>query len=222
MCGPAWETLDLETKFKAIRHYARIVCELSCLHFDCIGSIYFKPNTPPPHCFRLGPIAWQKHESEAREKCCTYDRGPWKTSYAWLKAALSDELEFMQRLPELAKAKYGSHPDSKHRWRLAQSVLPRMLDRLSDTIQDPLDRCSREPFILAHMDLSPRLVPLAFLHQHKLFTRILLGTSSLLRMGPMRGRLFPSSTGRWHQLLLSGNSSATPRGSIQSNALTRA
>lgn len=158
MCGPTWENLELETKFKAIRHYARIVFELSCLHFDRIGSIYFKADTAPPHCFKIGPISWQKHESAARREHCTYDRGPWKTSGEWLRAALTGELEFMESLPDVAKSTYGISPDATARWKLAQGVLPAMVERLSDTILDPLDRCANEPFILSHMDLSPRLV----------------------------------------------------------------
>lgn len=158
MNGALWEELSTDVKLIAIRDYARIVLELSSLHFDSIGSIYFKPGASPPHCFKLGPISRSKHESAARKKNCTYDRGPWKTSGAWLRASLNDEIEFMTRLPELAQTTYGRRMDDGLLWRRAQRVLPEFRDRISDIIDDPFDRCANGPFVLAHMDLNPEFV----------------------------------------------------------------
>lgn len=155
MNGSPWEELDTQTKLVAIKDYARIVLQLSRLNFDRIGSIYFKPGSHAPNCFQLGPVAWCKHESAARKKICSYDRGPWKTSGAWLSAALTDEIQFMERLPELAQTTYGRRIDGGARWRLAQKVLPKFRDRISDTIDDPLDRCGAGPFVLGHMDFNP-------------------------------------------------------------------
>lgn len=155
MNGSPWEDLDTETKLIAIRDYARIVLELASLHFHAIGSIYFKPGDPPPNCYRLGPVAWCKHESASRKRSCSYDRGPWKTSGAWLRATLLDEIEFMTKLPELAQTAYGRRVDGGDLWRRAQRILPQLQERITDIIDDPLDRCAAGPFVLAHMDLKP-------------------------------------------------------------------
>ncbi|KAK0201494.1 phosphotransferase enzyme family-domain-containing protein [Desarmillaria ectypa] len=155
MNGSPWEDLAFELKLNAIRDYARIVLQLSQLKFDRIGSIYFKHDVAPPNCFRLGPVAWCKHESAARKRNCSYDRGPWKVSGPWLRAGLTEEIEFMERLPELAKTSYGYRNDINMKWRLAQDVLPRFRDRIRDVIEDELDGCAAGPFVLAHMDFNP-------------------------------------------------------------------
>ncbi|KAK7438252.1 hypothetical protein VKT23_018182 [Stygiomarasmius scandens] len=155
-----WENLSIDLKLKSIKDYARIILELSRLKFDRIGSIYFKRNTPPPHCFELGPVSWCKHESAARRKNCQNNRGPFRTSTSWLKAALDDEIDFMDKLPELARTTYKFRPEEgsgarMRRWRLAKRVVPEFRDRIADVIEDPLDRYSAGPFVLAHLDLRP-------------------------------------------------------------------
>ncbi|ESK95715.1 serine threonine protein kinase [Moniliophthora roreri MCA 2997] len=158
MNGSAWENLPTEVKLLAIRDYARIVLELSRLKFDRIASIYFKERAPPPHCYELGPVAWCKHESAARKACCRYDRGPWQSASQWLRAALSDEIETMQTLPDLLQSTHKSsmRGDDTRRWQLAHKAFPQMLNRVSDVIEDPLDRYGAGPFVLSHMELTPR------------------------------------------------------------------
>ncbi|KAK7054396.1 hypothetical protein VNI00_003590 [Paramarasmius palmivorus] len=158
MNGRAWENLSTEVKLLAIRDYAHIVLELSQLKFDRIASIYFRRGAAPPHCYELGPVAWCKHESAARKTYCRYDRGPWQSANLWLRAALADEIEAMQTLPELLQNTHNSskHGDDARRWKLAHRVLPRMLERVSDVIEDPLDRYGAGPFVLSHMELTPR------------------------------------------------------------------
>jgi hypothetical protein len=155
MNGAPWEDLNVEVKLTAIRDYARIILELSRLQFNAIGSLYFKHKTPPPNCFELGPIAWCKHESSARKNLPIYDRGPWNTSGQWLRAVLTDEIQFMEMRPDLAQTVHGHRIDGGARWRLAQTILPQFRDRIADIIEDPLDRCAGGPFVLAHMDLNP-------------------------------------------------------------------
>lgn len=160
MNGSPWEDLPMETKLVSIRDYARIVLELASLHFHAIGSIYIKPGVPPPNCYRLGTVSWWKHESASRKRACTYDRGPWKTSGAWLRAALSDEMEFMSKMPEIARSTH-RRTDANETWRHAQKVLPRLYERITDIIDDPLDRCAAGPFVLAHMDFKPENIIVA-------------------------------------------------------------
>ncbi len=107
MNGSPWRLRLRAQTQRGFGDYARIVLQLSQLKFDRIGSIYFKHDAAPPDCFRLGPVAWCKHESAARKRNCSYDRGPWKLSGPWLRAGLTEEIEFMERLPELAKTSYG-------------------------------------------------------------------------------------------------------------------
>lgn len=155
MNGSLWENLDINTKLVAIRDYARIVLQLASLHFHTIGSIYFKPGSLPPNCYRLGPVAWCKQESASRKRACSYDRGPWKSSSAWLRAALSEEIEFMTKLPELAQTSTRHRVNNGDLWRRAHRILPELRERITDIIDDPLDHCSAGPFVLAHMDLTP-------------------------------------------------------------------
>ncbi|KAE9391827.1 hypothetical protein BT96DRAFT_1023882 [Gymnopus androsaceus JB14] len=155
MNSSLWESLSLDVKLKTIREYAKIVLELSKLKFDRIGSLYFKPG-PIPHSYQLGPVTWCKHESGARRRNGHYDRGPWKASAAWLRAALTDEIAFMEKMPQLAQSTHKCRRVDDTRWRLAQQVLPLLRDRVTDIIEDPLDRCGSGPFVLAHMDFSPR------------------------------------------------------------------
>ncbi|KAJ7037693.1 hypothetical protein C8F04DRAFT_952193, partial [Mycena alexandri] len=42
MAGVPWEDLPLQTKLIGIRDFAKVVSQLSQLHFKAIGSIYFK------------------------------------------------------------------------------------------------------------------------------------------------------------------------------------
>ncbi|KIK69940.1 hypothetical protein GYMLUDRAFT_151706, partial [Collybiopsis luxurians FD-317 M1] len=151
-----WEKLSLDAKLRTIRDYAKIVLELSRLKFDYIGSLYFTPGSAPPYSYQLGPVAWCKHESGLRRKYCHYDRGPWKASASWLRAALSDEIAFMETMPQLAQSTYKCRRDVDTRWRLALQVLPNLRDRVADVIEDPLDRCRAGPFVLAHGDFVPR------------------------------------------------------------------
>jgi hypothetical protein len=160
MNSSRWENLSVDLKLRSIKDYARIVLELAHLKFDRIGSIYFKKNTPPPHCFQLGPVSWRKHESMVRRKTCEYNRGPFRNSSTWLKAALEDEMAFMESLPDLARSTYKFRPEEgtgarMRRWRQAKRVIPAFRDRVSDVIEDPLDRYGEGPFVLAHMDLNP-------------------------------------------------------------------
>ncbi|THU98930.1 hypothetical protein K435DRAFT_517934 [Dendrothele bispora CBS 962.96] len=160
MSSSLWENLSIDLKLKSIKDYARIVLELSRLKFDRIGSIYFKKNAIPPNCFELGPVCWCKHEADARRRNCQYNRGPFRTSTSWLGTALDDEIEFMDRLPELAWTTYKSRPEEVsggriRRWRLAKDLIPKFRDRIGDVIDDPLDRYSAGPFVLAHLDLNP-------------------------------------------------------------------
>ncbi|KAJ3988357.1 hypothetical protein F5890DRAFT_1550581 [Lentinula detonsa] len=140
MSSSVWEDLSLDTKLKTIRDYARIILELSKLKFDRIGSLYFTPGAAPLYSYHLGPVAWCKPESEIRRKHGPYDRGPWKVSANWLRAALSEEINFMEKMPHLALSTYKCRTGDDRRWRLAQQVLPRLRDRVADTIEDPLDR----------------------------------------------------------------------------------
>ena len=159
MNGPAWENLPPQVKLNAIRDYAHIVLELYRLRFDRIGSIYFKRGASPPHCYELGEVAWWKHESAARRaRCDIYDRGPWKSSGEWVRAALTDEIQSMNRLPEVIRHAYNGsfEGDDSPKWRLAQRTLPEMLKRVEDVIEDGLDRFHAGPFVLCHMDLTPR------------------------------------------------------------------
>ncbi|KAF5343343.1 hypothetical protein D9758_014186 [Tetrapyrgos nigripes] len=161
MSSSRWENLSIELKLRSIKDYARIVLELAHLKFDRIGSIYFKKNALPPNCFELGPVSWRKHESTARRKTCEYDRGPFRTSSAWLKAALDDEIAFMGNIPDLARSTYKFKPEEgtgarMRRWRHAKRVIPVFRDRIADVIEDPLDRYGAGPFVLAHMDLNPQ------------------------------------------------------------------
>lgn len=155
MNSSLWESLSLDVKLKTIREYAKIILELSKLKFDHIGSLYFKPG-PIPHSYQIGPMAWCKHESMPRRRNGYYDRGPWKAPGAWLRAALADEIAFMEKMPQLAQSTHKCRRDDDTRWRLAQQVLPKLWDRVADIIEDPLDRCGAGPFVLAHMDFSPR------------------------------------------------------------------
>ncbi|KAJ3790185.1 hypothetical protein GGU11DRAFT_673910 [Lentinula aff. detonsa] len=59
-------------------------------------------------------------------------------------------------MPHLALSTYKCRTGDDRRWRLAQQVLPRLRDRVADTIEDPLDRCKLGPFVLAHMNLNPQ------------------------------------------------------------------
>ncbi|KAL0569674.1 hypothetical protein V5O48_012287 [Marasmius crinis-equi] len=159
MSGPAWENLPTQVKLNAIRDYAHVVLELYRLRFDRIASIYFKKGASPPHCYELGEVAWWKHESAARRaRCESYDRGPWKSSGDWVRAALTDEIQSMQRLPEVIRDAYsGSFDgDDSSKWRTAQRTLPEMQKRVEDVIEDGLDRFCAGPFVLYHMDLTPR------------------------------------------------------------------
>jgi hypothetical protein len=158
MSSTTWEELPLESKLAGIQDLARIVLELSTLYFDRIGSIYFIPGVAPPQCFKLGPVSWRKHESSLRRQYCKYDRGPWRTSAEWIRAAVSDEIEFMDRIPQVAQTTYGWRCDGGERWRLAQDILPEIRDCVTGIMEDPLDRCAAGPFVLGHMDLNPSRV----------------------------------------------------------------
>ncbi|KAK1233482.1 hypothetical protein PQX77_003378 [Marasmius sp. AFHP31] len=164
MSGSAWENLPTQVKLNAIRDYAHVVLELYRLRFDRIGSIYFKSHASPPHCYELGEVAWWKHESAARRaRCDHYDRGPWKSSGEWVRAALTDEIQSMHRLPEVIRHAYNGsfEGDDSPRWNLAQRTLPEMLKRVGDVIEDGLDRFHAGPFVLCHMDLTPRNIIVA-------------------------------------------------------------
>ncbi|KAJ8081102.1 hypothetical protein PM082_017943 [Marasmius tenuissimus] len=163
MGGSAWENLPTQVKLNAIRDYAHVVLELYRLRFDRIGSIYLKKGAFPPHCFELGEVAWWKHESAARKRCDHYDRGPWKSSGEWVRAALTDEIQSMHRLPEVIRHAYNGsfEGDDSPKWRLAQSTLPEMLKRVGDVIEDGLDRFHAGPFVLCHTDLTPRNIIVA-------------------------------------------------------------
>lgn len=157
MNSSIWEDLPLDVKLRTIRDYARIILELSKLKFDRIGSLYFAPGVTPSYSYQLGPIAWCKHESEHRRKVGPYDCGPWKLSTSWLRAALSDEINFIDKMPELAQSTHKCRrPHDDTRWWLARQMLPKLRDRVTDIIEDPLDRCRAGPFVLAHMNFNPR------------------------------------------------------------------
>ncbi|KAJ7599928.1 hypothetical protein C8J56DRAFT_767806 [Mycena floridula] len=58
-------------------------------------------------------------------------------------------------MPELAQTTYGRRIDDGTLWRRAQRILPEFRQRITDTVEDPFDRCSSGPFVLAHMDFNP-------------------------------------------------------------------
>lgn len=158
MDGVPWEDLPLEAKLIAVRDFANIVGELSQLEFKAIGSIYFKFSDPQkqiPVGFVLGPVSWCKQESAARAAAFHRDRGPWKTAGQWLRAALDDEIQFMETLPALAKETSTRKNGCEKRWRLAQKTLPKFRDRVPDARHDPFDQCATGPFVLGHMNLNP-------------------------------------------------------------------
>ncbi|KAJ7505801.1 hypothetical protein B0H11DRAFT_1976255 [Mycena galericulata] len=158
MDGIPWEDLPLESKLIGVRDFANIVSELSKLHFKAIGSIYFKfdgPQTQIPIDFVLGSVSWCKHESDARAAAFHHDRGPWKTTAQWLRASVDDEIQFIEKLPSLAKETSTRKSGCEKRLRLARKILPKFRDRVSDSRDDPFDQCAAGPFVLGHMDLNP-------------------------------------------------------------------
>ncbi|KAJ7776757.1 hypothetical protein DFH07DRAFT_731635 [Mycena maculata] len=164
MDGVPWENLPLHVKLVGVRDFADIVSQLSQLQFKAIGSIYFKfgdPHKQIPVGFVLGPVSWCKHESTARADAFKRDRGPWKTTAHWLRAAVEDESQFVEKLPSLARETSMRKTDREKCLRLAQKILPKFRDRIPDT-NDPWDQCAAGPFVLGHMDLNPRYFPAFF------------------------------------------------------------
>ncbi|KAJ7166351.1 hypothetical protein C8R43DRAFT_878056 [Mycena crocata] len=157
MDGVPWDDLPLDSKLIGIRDFASIVSQLSQLHFKAIGSVYFKfdPQKQIPSGFVLGPISWCKLESAARASVFQHDRGPWKTTAQWLRASVDDEIEFIEKLPSLAKETTLRKNGCEKRWRLARKILPKFRDRVPDARDDPFDQCATGPFVLGHMDLNP-------------------------------------------------------------------
>ncbi|KAJ7726481.1 hypothetical protein B0H16DRAFT_1592362 [Mycena metata] len=158
MAGVPWEALPLQTKLIGIRDFAKVVSQLSQLHFKAIGSIYFKFSDSKrqiPVGFTLGPASWFKPESAARAAAFQHDRGPWKTAAQWLRASVDDEAQFIEKLPALALETSNYNEGSDRRWSLARRTLPKFRDRILDFRDDPFDQCATGPFALGHMDLNP-------------------------------------------------------------------
>ncbi|KAJ7465059.1 hypothetical protein FB451DRAFT_1041559, partial [Mycena latifolia] len=158
MNGVPWEDLPLESKLVGVRDFATIVSQLSQLHFKAIGSVYFKfgdAHMQHPVGFVLGPVSWCKQESAARTAAFHHDRGPWKTTAQWLRAAVDDEIQFMEKLPSLAKETCARKNGLEKRWWLAKRILPKVRDRVPDSREDPFDQCAAGPFVLGHIDLNP-------------------------------------------------------------------
>ncbi|KAJ3812233.1 hypothetical protein EV368DRAFT_33861 [Lentinula lateritia] len=60
-------------------------------------------------------------------------------------------------MPELAQSTHKCRrPHDDTRWWLARQVLPKLRDRVTDIIEDPLDRYKAGPFVLAHTNFNPR------------------------------------------------------------------
>ncbi|KAF7299496.1 Serine threonine protein kinase [Mycena indigotica] len=172
MYGVPWEELPLESKLIGVRDFARIIAQLTHLNFKSMGSIYFKfeaqhspSQTIAPTGFCLGPASWAKDESASRMAALAMedtkrDRGPWKCSAHWLKASLAEDIQFIERLPGLAKQSFAartnkSEREGERRLQLARRVLPRMHDCVMEPRDDPYDQCSTGPFVLGHLDLNP-------------------------------------------------------------------
>ncbi|KAK7023084.1 serine threonine protein kinase [Favolaschia claudopus] len=158
--GVPWESLPLQTKLIGVRDLATIISRLSQLHFKAIGSIYFKFSdtqaSQVPVGFVLGPVSWSKLESAARTAAFEHDRGPWKTTAQWLRASVEDEIQFLDKLPRLAKETSSRRHGCESRLKLAKRVLPQFLDRIPDSKDDPFDQCAGGPFVLGNIDLSPK------------------------------------------------------------------
>jgi hypothetical protein len=152
-----WEGMSLDVKLQSVRGYADTVSQLSKLCFDSIGSLYFGSE---PATFTLGPVC---RTFSSKTKCQTfpvYDRGPWRSASAWLKASFEDQIQLIHCEPELAKETPSIvSPDPEDRLQLAKKVLPALID-----LVDEYTGGSRyqEPFALTHIDLSAAYVdPLA-------------------------------------------------------------
>lgn len=158
MCSEQWDGLTLDSKFRTIRSYARIVSELYSCKFDQIGSLYFRESDvsqvrqSSQENYVIGPIAWGKMRSDIRRNLPIYDRGPWKSAKGWLEAALTDEIQFMSLAPEIAKTAHGDLSEEiQDLWPLAQRLYPQLLQRAAHVASD---RWSNGPFFLSHADFS--------------------------------------------------------------------
>jgi len=119
---PEWSSRSLQFQLHAICDYARIIFELSKLQFESIGSLYFGRDLGT---FDLGPVAWTKFHADFRSKMPTYKRGPWGSVTEYMKASISDEIQFMERQPDVAATAFGAMLSAHDTvWPLALCILP--------------------------------------------------------------------------------------------------
>jgi len=152
MQDPEWSSFPLEFQLHAIRDYARIVFELSKLQFEALGSLHFGDN---PGTFNLGRMTWPKFRADLRSKMPVYDRGPWASTTQYIKASLTDEIQFMQREPDVAADAFGAKLSTHDTvWPLALRVFPECLEKVAGFINEENDPYARGSFVLSHNDLS--------------------------------------------------------------------
>jgi hypothetical protein len=152
MQTPEWSSRPLQFQLRAIRDYARIVFELSKLQFESIGSLYFGSD---PGTFDLGPVAWTKFRADLRSKMPTYERGPWGSVTEYMKASISDEIQFMERQPDVAATAFGAMLSAHDTvWPLALRILPECREKVAGLIDEKNDGYACRPFVLSHTDLT--------------------------------------------------------------------